>query len=146
MTQYIGRNSTEKKVARNNIATTNVRQKPYAGRWNTPNVDPNPPAVPLAAGFAQPSDTTFEKFAYRLHMDGSPEFKGHVEIAGATSPAVIVTLPAASYGGDAQPSYRIGLKQYFLTVVISADGVTIIRALALYNPTTGTVTLTWHAP
>ena len=147
MTQYVGRNTTERKVAGVRKGAREVAQKPYAGRWNTPNVDPDPPVAPLETGWAQPSDPDFEEFAYRLHMDGSPEFKGHVEIDGATSPSVVIILPDGDIDHPADPTYRVGKKQFFPSFVIDPGAPTAPEPAAfLYDPTTGELTVTWPYP
>lgn len=145
MSHNVSRGSTERKVTAVRYGAKDVQQRPLAGRWNEPGTDAF--AADLEPEFQQPSDLDFERFAYRLHMDGSPEFKGHVEIvSGTTSPAVIIILPDNELDENAEPTYRVGKKQYDTTVVIDEDGSTIVPALWLYDPTTGELTLTWPYP
>lgn len=87
----------------------------------------------LVNGFAQPVSTV-DQFAYRL-TGGIPDFKGHIDCSGASSPDVAfnialdpdeMTLP-----GDI----------YFYSII--TDGTDFQSAMLFIDSTTGDVTVTW---
>jgi hypothetical protein len=75
-------------------------------------------------------------------MDGSLEFKGHLDASGATSGTVAFTLPGFT---DGEPDYTLPNDQYFHTVITPDDGTTFQIALVFIDSTTGDVTITWPA-
>jgi len=138
----------------NQFQTKDTRQQPHALRWWQPNCtygtgcetcytgckDNEPP---LVNGWAQPLNATnLEKFAFRLHADGSLEFKGHLNAAGAASGTVAVTLPGAVLGED---DFRPPNNQFFITVITTDSGVTFTTAMVKVFSATGNVTITWPA-
>lgn len=85
-----------------------LKQRPFAIKWITPDIDSGAPT--LNGSWAQPSNSgagtaplinpltgnPLEDFSFRLHMDGSLEFKGHL-VAGDPSDwgTIAFTLPDA---------------------------------------------------
>lgn len=145
--------SVHGKVARNRFQTQDTRQKPHAFRWWTPECDEtdsgdiaqgcigNEP--PLENGWAQPSlSSPLERFAFRLHADGSLEFKGHLDAAGAASGTVAVTLPGANVG---EIDFKPANDQFFVTVITTDGGSTFQTAMVFLDSTTGEVTITFPA-
>jgi len=122
------------------------RNQPYATEWLEPD-SAEPDQVdtpPLENGWAQPSPgagptgNDLEKFAFRLHSDGSLEFMGHLDSAGASTDTVAVTLPGANAG---EPNYLFGDDQFWDTVIY--DGSDAQNALVYVDKTTGEVTITF---
>ena len=134
----------EREIGLNRFEVQRQVFMPGAFPWRTPDIDDPPPTGPtpeLETGWAQPSPP-LERFAYRLHTDGSLEFKGHLDASGASSGTVALTLPEAD--DDLQePSYRLSRDQYFHTVITPDDGVTFQMALVFIKAATGEVTITW---
>lgn len=91
----------------------------------------------LENSWAQP-DPPLEKFAFRLHSDGSIEFKGHLDSAAASSGTVAVTLPGAAAG---EVDFRPANDQFFVTVIY--DGSDPQNAMVYIDSTTGEVTITF---
>jgi hypothetical protein len=120
-----------------------------AGRWFEPDCTPTDPAgddclgiePPLENGWAQPSPP-LEKFAFRLHADGSLEFKGHLDAAGASSGTVAVTLPGAI---PQTIDFRPANDQFWHTTITTDDGTTFFLALVFLDSLTGEVTVNWPA-
>lgn len=142
---------TQVSASRGKIKTT--RQKPGAFRWWECNCDPDDPddaangctgqEPALNTGWSQPSDGSgLEKFAFRLHADGSLEFKGHLRVTGATSPSVAFTLPGANAG---EVQFRLPHDQFFHTTITTDDGTSFTLALVHIDSATGDVTITWPA-
>lgn len=131
----------------NSSRLTYTRQKPGAFDWWTPDCDESNSTQagqgctglepPLENGWAQP-DSPLEKFAFRLHTDGSLEFKGHLDSAGASSGTVAVTLPGATPG---EVDFLPANDQFFVSAVY--DGATAQPALVYIDATTGEVTITF---
>lgn len=90
-------------------------------------------APTLLNGFAQPA-ATVDQFAYRL-TGGIPDFKGHIDGAGAISNTVAFTIPLdpdeMTLPGDV----------YFHTIV--TDGATFQSAMVFLDSATGNVKITW---
>jgi hypothetical protein len=136
----------ERATQQNRFGVKMTHQKPLASRWVEPDCatpgDDCPDFAPtLANSWAQPS-APLEKFAFRKHMDGSLEFKGHLDASGATSGTVAFTLPGFT---DGEPDYTLPNDQYFHTVITPDDGTTFQIALVFIDSTTGDVTITWPA-
>ena len=97
-------------------------------------------AVVLENNWAQPS-APLEPYAFRLHADGSLEFKGHLDASGgASSGTVAVTLPGANAG---EVDFLLANDQYFLTLITTDDGSSFTAAQVFIDSTTGEVTITW---
>jgi len=126
-----------------------TRQKPGAFRWWEPECNPAGSGdagctglePPLENGWLQPS-APLEKFAFRLHVDGSIEFKGHLDATSAVSGTVAVTLPGATAG---EVDFRPDNDQYFVSVITPDGGVSFLTAMVFIDATTGEVTITWPA-
>ena len=147
------RNLSEPNIFRQHAETKffgkDTRQKPHAFRWWECDCDPvtqgdegctgNEPA--LLNGWDQPNPP-LEKFAFRLHADGSLEFKGHLDAAGAASGSIAFVLPGATVG---EVNFRPPNNQFFHTTITDDSGATFTLALVRINATTGAVTITWPA-
>jgi hypothetical protein len=136
-----------RKLHKTTFVGKDTRQKPLAFRWWEPDciVDVDGctgEEPPLENGFAQPSPSDgLEPFAFRLHADGSLEFKGHLDATSAVSGTVAVTLPGANVG---EVDFRPALDQYWHTTIIDPPS-TFTLALVLISATTGEVTISWPA-
>ena len=158
MTANIHEPTGLRKLQKTTFIGKDTRQKPLAFRWWEPECvpcvgiddpvgcdddcpdDPAPPA--LENGFAQPDPLDgLEPFAFRLHADGSLEFKGHLDATAAVSGTVAVTLPGANAG---EIDFRPALDQYWHTTIIDPPS-TFTLALVLISATTGEVTISWPA-
>lgn len=145
------RNLTEpslyQQVAANRFRTQDTRQKPHAFRWWEPDCDPETDSgctgeePPLENGWLQ-VEPPLERFAFRLHADGSLEFKGHLDAANASSGTVAVTLPGAVVG---EYNFLLANDQFWPTVITDDGGTSFTIALVHINATTGEVTITWPA-
>jgi len=135
-------------VAANRWGVQDLRQKPLAMAWWTPDCDPGDPdqaaasctglEPPLVNNFAQP-DPQLEFFAFRIHADGSLEFKGHLDISAASSGDVAFTLPGINPG---EVDFIPPNDQYFFTIV--TDGGSLFQAAMVFiDSTSGDVTITW---
>jgi hypothetical protein len=147
VTRPLVEQSIEKVLGQHNFGLQRQEFMPGAFRWRTPNIDDPPPDGPtpeLENGWAQ-VDPPLERFAYRLHSDGSLEFKGHLDAAGASSGTVALTLPTPVDDEDMEPSYRLPNDQFFHTVITPDSGATFQIALVFIESTTGEVTITWPA-
>lgn len=149
MSRNIYEPTTERQVAANSSRITRVRQRPGAFRWWTPDCDTGSgddlctgEEPVLENSWAQPS-APLERFSFRLHTDGSLEFKGHLDSSGgAVSGSVAVTLPGANSG---EVDFRPANDQYFHTTITVDDGASFTLALVFVDATTGEVTITWPA-
>lgn len=134
-------------TAKNRFGVKTLKQKPLAMRWWEPECTPgggggcSGDEPPLLNSWAQPSPP-LEKFAFRLHADGSLEFKGHLDASAASSGTVAVTLPGAIPG---EIDFLPPNDQYFVSVITPDDGATFQTALVFIESTTGDVTITWPA-
>jgi hypothetical protein len=129
--------------AKNRFGIQSLKQKPLASRWWVPNctvgVDGGCTGLepPLLNSWAQPA-LPLEKFAFRLHADGSLEFRGHLDSAAATSGTVAVTLPGAVPG---EVDFLPPNDQFFVSAIY--DGAAAQPALVYIDSTTGDVTVTF---
>lgn len=136
-----------KQAARTAFGVKDTRQKPHAFRWWQPECTPGTDEActgdepPLLNSWLQPS-SPLEPFAFRLHADGSLEFKGHLNGADAVSGTVAVTLPGANAG---EVDFRPDNDQYFVTVITPDDGASFQTAMVFIDATTGDVTITFPA-
>lgn len=137
--------STPGAISTNRYGIRQSGRKPLAFRWWEPdctgsnNCTGDEPG--LENDWAQPSNGSgLEKFAFRLHADGSLEFKGQLDGSAAVSGTVALTLPGANLG---DVEFRPANDQYFQTVITPDDGTTFETALVFVNATTGEVTITW---
>lgn len=144
MTRALSENSIEKELGQHNWGIQRQEFMPLAFRWRTPDIDDDPPTPPLENGWAQ-VDPPLERFSYRLHADGSLEFKGHLDAAGASSGTVALTLPEPVDDEDMEPSYRLAQDQYFLTLITDDGGTSFTTAMVFVEAATGEVTITWPA-
>lgn len=140
------------RINQNRYKIKDTRQKPAASQWITPvNAgDPIPLDEPdytpsLQAGALQPtSGDNLQKFSFRLHFDGSIEFKGVLDLAGSTSPANVVILPGAAAG---EPDYIGGLDddQPWDSIISDDNFATFTLAQFYLEKATGILTITWPA-
>lgn len=130
-----------------------TRQKPLAFHWWTPDCSATDDAgqgctgdePPLINNWAQP-DPPLEKFAFRLHTDGSLEFKGHLDASGAASGTVAFVLPGLyTDPADALPDFRPPNDQFFHTTITTDDGTSFSLAQVHIDSDTGEVTIVWPA-
>jgi hypothetical protein len=141
--------TTQKQIAVNKFGIKDTRQTPLAFRWWEPGCNTITDAddgctgeePPLVNGWAQPSPP-LERFAFRMHADGSLEFKGHLNAAGASSGTVAFTLPGANAG---EVHFLLPNSQFFHTTITTVDGSSFSLALVHIDKTTGDVTITWPA-
>lgn len=151
-----------REIAKANYGVHDLRQKPLAFRWWQPQCvwpleDPctdtrncysgctqEMNAVQFQNNWRQPSDSSgLEKFAFRLHADGSLEFKGHLDTSGgASSGTVAFTLPGAVPG---EIDFLLPNSQFFHTTITNDDGLSFTLALVHIDAVTGDVTITWPA-
>lgn len=151
MSRNLHEPTTERRITQNRFGVKETRQRPLASRWVTPDCDYTVEAdaeagcldwaPALQNSFAQPT-APLEPFAFRKHMDGSLEFKGHLDASGATSGTVAFTLPGAA---DGEPEYIPENDQYFISAITPDNGATFQTALVFIDSTTGDVTITWPA-
>jgi hypothetical protein len=145
VTRPVSPRSEAKEIGHNAWGLQRQEFTPLAFRWRTPDIDDIDVTPPLENGWAQ-VDPPLERFSYRLHTDGSLEFKGHLDAAGASSGTVAFTLPDETYDLDLlAPSYRLPNDQFWHTVITDDSGSTFQIALVFIESTTGEVTITWPA-
>ena len=145
-----------RQVSKNRFGVKDLRQKPLAFRWWEPECDETDEGEagqgctglepPLLNGFAQPSDESgLEKFAFRLHADGSLEFRGHLDAQAASSGDIAFVLP----GDPGEVDFRVLTRdQNVYTVIRTAPGsgpASFTLAMWEINSTTGEVTIWWPA-
>lgn len=139
----------DKQIRRNVFGIKTARQKPGAFKWWVPGCSSVADAAAGCTGdepalvnsWEQPSDP-LERFGFRLHADGSLEFKGHLNAANAVSGTVAVTLPGANAG---DVDFLLANDQYFHTVITTDDGTSFQIAMVFIEAATGDVTITWPA-
>ena len=134
-------------TAKHGFGIQGLKQKPLAMKWWVPDCDDTDEdqraggctglEPPLLNGWAQPLPP-LQKFAFRLHADGSLEFRGHLDSAGASSGTVAFTLPGFVPG---ETDFLPSLDQFFVSAIY--DGATPQSALIYIDATTGDVTITF---
>lgn len=144
MTANIHEPSFPRMIVHNRWLSQDTRQKPGAFRWWEPDCVVGDGCTgdepPLENSWQQPS-APLERFAFRLHTDGSLEFKGHLDASGgATSGSVAVTLPGANPG---EVDFRPANDQFWITAITTDDGSSFSTALVGIDASTGEVTITW---
>lgn len=148
MSKALSDPTPERKITHNRFFIKDTRQKPLAFAWWEPDCTPGDgctaaqAAVVLQNDFSQPSvGSGLELFAFRLHADGSLEFKGHLDTSlGAVSGTVAFTLPGANTG---EVDFLLPKDQYWHTTITTDDGATFFLALVFIEAATGDVTITW---
>jgi hypothetical protein len=160
VTANISEPSPTKAITANRYWTRDTRKRPLAGRWYEPGcstdytdtddfyIECKGDEPPLENSWLQMTNASgLEKFAFRLHMDGSLEFRGHLDASGgAVSGSVAVTLPGAIDPSSTEPAradFRPPNDQFFLTVITDDSGATFQAALVKVEAATGEVTITW---
>lgn len=137
-----------RQIAKNRFQIKDTRQKPGAFRWWEPECTEGDNGCTgeepiLENNWEQPTSSSageLELFSFRLHADGSLEFKGHLNAQNASSGTVAVTLPGADVG---DVDFRPANDQYFHTVITTDDGTEFVEALVFIDATTGEMTITW---
>lgn len=149
MTRNLYHPTTDRNVSKNRAQIKTTHQKPGAFKWWEPECDANDADEAAAGctgdepalqnGWAQVA-SPLQKFAFRLHADGSLEFRGHLDSAGASSGTVAVTLPGANAG---EVDFLDGLvgDQFFISVIY--DGADPEPAMIYVEKATGDVTITF---
>lgn len=147
----------ERKITQNRFQIKDTRQKPLAFRWWQPDcmycddLDDDDNCASSCTGdepeldndWLQPTNVSgLEKFAFRLHADGSLEFKGHLNAENASSGTVAFTLPGMNTG---EVNFLPEKDQYWHTTITTDDGATFFLAMVFIDSTTGEVTITWPA-
>ena len=149
MSRNIYEPTTERQVRRNQNDRKVTHQKPHAFRWWVPECELPGVAAEicegdepeLVNGWAQ-VNAPLEPFGFRLHADGSLEFKGHLDAAGAASGTVALTLPGANAG---EVDFLPAMDQFFLTLITDDGGSSFTTAMVFIDATSGDVTITWPA-
>ena len=143
MTRSLYEPSLYRTAAKSRFDVQSLKQKPLASRWWVPDcivgIDGGCTGLEpiLENSWAQPAPP-LEKFAFRLHADGSLEFRGHLDSAAAASGTVAVTLPGLIPG---EVDFLPSLDQFFVSAIY--DGATAQPALVYIDSTTGEVTVTF---
>lgn len=96
----------ETKIVKARWVGTDLRRRPLAGRWNTPDLD---------NGWTQP-DPPLGIHQYRWHADGSLEFKGHL-VPGTWNAKAYDLAPAIGVEPNYWPEHEIS----FLNDVFDPD-------------------------
>lgn len=154
MTRNIFHPTTDRNVSKNRMQIKNTQQIPGAFKWWEPDCDFTDPDIAangctgfepfLDNGWAQPlpgsglNGNDLELFAFRLHADGSLEFKGHLDAQAASSDTVAFTLPGAIAG---EVDFRPAHDQFFITVIW--DGALFEPAAVYIDAVTGEVTISF---
>lgn len=156
MTRNIHEPSLYRQASANRFGVKEQRQKPHAGHWVIPDcaallalddprvsvADCSIDTITLQNSWQQPS-SPLELFAFRLHMDGSLETRGHLDASGgAVSGSIALTFPGAAAG---EPDYLLPRDQYWHTVITTDDGTTFQIALVFIEAASGDMTITWPA-
>jgi hypothetical protein len=152
VTRSIYTPSVHRDISSGRFISKDNRQRPFAGSWVEPVNDGDCPADPewipcLLNDWIQvdPGDEGLEPFGFRMHYDGSLEFKGHLDASdGAVSGTVALILPGM---GDLEPDYvdLLDNSQYWDTVITDDAGISFQIALVKIDADTGEVTITWPA-
>lgn len=148
-------------VAANRYVGKDTRQRPFAGAWVHPVDDADCP--PTENGTDQfgnitqlwtpclindwlqvnPADANLETFGFRMHYDGSLEFKGHLDASGgATSGTVAFLLPGMN---TLEPDFIDALphSQFWDTIITDDAGSTFTDAGILIDASTAEVIISW---
>lgn len=148
MTRNLYEPTDQSKIVQNRYKIKDTRQKPLASQWIQPvnEGDPIPDTEPdytpeLQNDWLQP-DPPLETFAFRLHYDGSLEFRGHLDAINAVTDTIAVTLPGALVG---DPIYLPANDQYWHTTITEDGGTTFTLALIFIDSTSGDVMISWPA-
>lgn len=147
MTRNLYEPTDQSRISQNRYKIKDTRQKPLASQWIQPvnQGDPIPDEDPeytpeLENNWLQPS-APLARFAFRLHYDGSLEFRGHLDSSGgAVSGTVAVTLPGALVG---DPNYLPANDQYWHTTITTNNGGVFFLAMVFIDSVTGAVEITW---
>lgn len=148
MTRNLYEPTPESRITQNRYKIGDTRKKPLASQWIQPvNAgDPIPDGDPeytpeLENGWLQPT-APLETFAFRMHYDGSLEFRGHLDAQAAVSGTIAVTLPGELVG---DPFYLPRNDQYWHTTITDDGGTSFTLAMVFIDSTTGEITITWPA-
>ena len=147
MTAPIQEPTEPRQMAQIKFIGKDTRQKPLASKWimvldaadcGDGDFEWQPC---FQNGYAQVTNP-LEQFNFRIHYDGSLEFKGHIDVSGASSGDVAFTLPGI--GGGA-PDYTLDKDRYFPIALTDDGGTSFIIGLVFIESATGDVTLIWPA-
>ena len=147
MTAPIQEPTEPRQVAQIRFVGKDTRQKPLASKWiqvldtgdcGTGEFEWQPC---FQNGYAQVTDP-LELFNFRIHYDGSLEFKGHIDVSGAASGDVAFTLPGL-FGEE--PDYTLPKSRYFPIALTDDGGTSFIIGLVFIDSTNADVTLIWPA-
>ena len=150
MSRNLHEPTTQRAIATNRFVGKDTRQRPFASFWVEPVNDgdtPDPSWVPVLMNDwlqVDPGAEGLEPFGFRVHYDGSLEFKGHLDAQNASSGTVALILPGM---GDLEPDYveLLDNDQYWDSVITDDGGTAFQIALLKITANTGEVTITWPA-
>lgn len=152
MSRSLDRDVPLNRVKANSVAVGNEEQKPIlAGYWvyigdfigiDDPGNDPplTSPDSPPYQDSTTYAGTPYDYPAFRHGVDGSLEWKGHVDVSAATSPAVLCTLPS-----EWRPRNELQAPMDVSWPTDLFDGVSFTIGRVQVDATTGDVTLVWPA-
>ena len=137
-------------IDENRARIEQVERRQLAGRWWEPDCEVTNPdddgctglEPPLENGFAQPTPGSgpnggdLERFAFRLHTDGSLEFKGHLDVSGASSGDIAFVVPGAV---DGEIDFRPANDQFFGPLVFEDGSL----GMAYVDSVFGEVVIEW---
>lgn len=168
MSRPLFEQTQQRQIAANRYLTKDTRQRPFASGWvyplnagdcGLPEFDPYPLGDGSEYGYVETwtpclvnnfeqvdpdAAENLEVFGFRMHHDGSLEFKGHLNIENANSGDVAFTLPGMN---NLEPDYVELLQrdQYFESVVFNTGTVEFTIALLWVSELNGEVVITWPA-
>jgi hypothetical protein len=152
VTRNLSRDTPIRRISENQEGVGDEQRKPvlpgfwvYVGDYVGPGDPGNDPAYTSDSSPAYQDGTTYagppyDYPAFRHGVDGALEWKGHVDISGATSPAVLCTLPAEWRPKD---QWQDPMDVSWPTDLWDGAAFTIGRVGI--DATTGDVTLVWPA-
>lgn len=115
------------------VVEDRLDSRDWSGPWQEPE---------WINGYAQITPP-YEPFTFRVYTSRFPEFKGHIDVSGATSgdPAFVLPLEDEVDGHAVILPYDM-----FDHIIITEDGgTTFIHALVKIDSTTNEFSLTWPA-
>lgn len=151
MTRNLYEPTDQSRIVQNRYKIKDTRQKPLASQWIQPVnesdliPDEDPEYTPFLENDWLQVEPPLETFAFRMHYDGSLEFRGHLDADLAVSGTVAVTLPGGFVG---DPDYRPRNDQDWHTTIRTAPGsgtTAFTLALIVIDSTTGEIEIHWPA-
>jgi hypothetical protein len=152
VSRNLDRDTPIKRIADNQARILNEERKPVLpGFWvyigdfvavGDPGNDPpytSPSSPPYQDGVTY-AGAPYDYPAFRHGVDGMLEWKGHADVSGATSPAVMCTLPS-----EWRPTNEFQAAMDVSWPTDLWDGAAFVVARVQIDGTTGDVTLVWPA-